>query len=201
MMNDEIQQIVSFVAETDKLKLVERTNRLVHAKRRENSAEHSWQVALCALLFQEHANEKIDLLKVLSMLLIHDIVEVDVGDVFLHDKHKVEDLYERELAAAERLFGILPNNQAEKFVLLWKEFEMRETPEARFAAALDRLMTPLINAHSNGGTWKEIDVPLEEMLANNNHAQDGSEVVWNLIQGFLQQGYEKGYINSKKMLA
>ena len=150
---ERLQRQLQFIAEVDKLKSVLRRTSPIGAKRRENSAEHSWQVILCALMLREHANEEIDLLRVLTMLAVHDVVEVDAGDTFHYDKASRADLAEREAAAAERLFGLLPPDQAQEYRTLWMEFESQESAEAKFAVAVDRFSAFIMNHHNGGGTW------------------------------------------------
>ena len=189
-----INQQVAFIAEVDQLKNVLRKTSPIGLKRLENSAEHSWQVILCAILFEEHANEPVDLLKVIKMLAIHDVVEIDVGDTFHYDKPEVSDLYERELAAAKRLFGLLPDEQGQSCLKLWIEFETRETPEARYAAAVDRMIAILINAHSEGGSWSTHQICGDLILAKNAHIENGSKGLWHLVQQLVHDSCEHGYI-------
>lgn len=187
----------AFIAEVDKLKSVLRKTSPIGMERRENSAEHSWQVILCAVTFQEHANEPVDILKVVKMLMIHDVVEVDVGDVFHYDKGATEGLYERELAAAKRIFGLLNDELRDEYLALWKEFEARETPEARYAASVDRLIAFLMNINNQGGTWKEFNVAPEDVLDKNAHIKIGSKTLWEMANTFVKDAKERGYFNEK----
>src|SRR6185312_13134925 len=170
-----LRKQIDFIAEVDKLKGVLRRTSPIGMERKENSAEHSWQVVLAALIFQEYANEKIDLLKVVKMLALHDIVEVDVGDTFHYDKSNQKDLFSRELAAAERIFGILDQPQKNEYLNLWKEFEKRETAEARYAAAVDRIMAFIMNSRNKGGSWSANKITIEQVLEKNSHMQDGAK--------------------------
>ncbi len=194
MSGNRIDQQRRFIVETDELKNVSRRTRPIGQERRENSAEHSWQVALSALVFSEYANEEIDLLRVIKMLLIHDIPEVDVGDVFHYDKDSTADLASREAAAAERLFGLLPADQGEDFLALWHEFEKRQTPEARYAAAVDRLMAFLVNSGNAGGTWREYRLAASKVLEKNSHAADGAKPLWILIERIVGEARKDGHL-------
>jgi putative hydrolase of HD superfamily len=150
-MNERLTKQIELVIELDRLKSVLRKTCVKSADRRaENSAEHSWHVALMALLLEEHANEPVDISKVVKMLLLHDIVEIDAGDTFVYDAVASQEQEEKELQAAERLFGMLPADQGEELKAIWLEFEQAETAEARFAKALDRLIPVLLNYHNEG---------------------------------------------------
>jgi len=194
---EKIKKQIEFVAEIDKLKNVLRRTCPIGMERKENSAEHSWQVILTAILMSEHANNNIDLLKVVKMLAIHDIVEIDVGDTFHYHKSTTENLYEKELAAAERIFGILDLPQREEFLLLWKEFEARKTPEAQYAASIDRILPIIMNSQNKGGIWKENGITVERVLEKNSHIFDGSKVLWETTQAILEESYKKGYIDKE----
>ncbi len=193
MQSDLVQQL-RFIAETDALKGVERRTRPIGQSRRENSAEHSWQVALTALLLAEHANEPVDLLRVLRMLLVHDVPEVDVGDVFHYDKAGTDGLHERETAAARRLFGLLPDTQRDELLALWLEFEARETPEARYAAAIDRFMAFIMNSHNGGGTWIEYALSAGQVLENNAHIADGARPIWEAVEEIVARAESDGLL-------
>ncbi|HEX5324571.1 MAG TPA: HD domain-containing protein, partial [Capsulimonadaceae bacterium] len=145
MDNERLSQQIAFIIETDKLKDILRRTYIMSGDRLENSAEHSWQLALMATLLAEHSNEPIDVAHVVKMVLVHDLVEIDAGDTYCYDVVAEQDKVEREERAADRIFGLLPADQGKQIRLLWEEFEARETPEARFAAAIDRLMPMLLN--------------------------------------------------------
>ena len=149
-----LEQQICFIVEIDRLKTVMRQNYLVDASRRENTAEHSWHVAMMAMVLSDHAAAAIDTARVVELLLVHDLVEIDAGDTFAYDKVGHETKIAREQAAAERIFGLLPDVQATRLRALWDEYEASETPEARFALALDRLMPMLHNALSEGRAWQ-----------------------------------------------
>lgn len=168
MNAERLEQQLQFILEIDRLKGVLRRTLLIDPRRQENSAEHSWHLALMALVLAEHADEPIDLLYTLKLVLIHDIVEIDAGDTYAYDPAGPGDKDEREQAAAERIFSLLPPAQATELVALWQEYEAQQTPEARFALALDRLMPMLHNYHTGGITWQENQVTraqVEERMA------------------------------------
>jgi putative hydrolase of HD superfamily len=155
---ERLQRQITFLIEIDRLKQILRRTRLVGGERLENSAEHSWHIAMIALVLAEHANEQVDVAHVIKMLLVHDIVEIDAGDTFAYDLQGYLDKEEREQAAADRIFGLLPDNQRDELRTLWEEFEAQATPDARFANLCDRLMPSLQNYHNGGGTWREAGV-------------------------------------------
>ena len=168
MTNERLARQLQFILEIDKLKAVLRRSLLLDSHRRENSAEHSWHLAMMALVLAEHIDEPTDLLHTLKLLLVHDIVEIDAGDTYAYDADGQAGKDERESMAAERIFGLLPVDQREELVNLWEEYEGQETPEAKFALALDRLMPLLHNFHTGGVTWREnrVTIPqVEERMA------------------------------------
>ncbi|MCF3107196.1 HD domain-containing protein [Niabella sp. CC-SYL272] len=193
-MNESLVRQIEFVKEIDKLKYVLRRTRLLHSDRRENDAEHSWHLAVMAIVLAEHANEPVDLLKVLKMVLIHDIVEIDSGDVFIYDTQQNHTNTVEELKAARRIFGILPQAQAEALIEVWKEFEAGQTAEARFARALDRLEPLLQNTSNDGGTWKEFDVRYDQVVAKKKVIAKGSDQIWAFAEDLLKQNLEKGIL-------
>ena len=194
MTTTKLLQQIDFIKEIDKLKYINRKTRLFASNRHENDAEHSWHLALMTLVLLEHANEDIDVLKVLKMVLIHDIVEIDAGDTFLYDNNKQHVNTDEERKAAERIFGLLPKEQAEEFIAVWEEFEAGETKEARFAKAMDRLQPILQNASNNGGTWAEYNVPYSTIHSKVKGIERGSQTLWNYTQGVLNEAKEAGYI-------
>ncbi|MGK9054850.1 HD domain-containing protein [Neorhizobium petrolearium] len=156
--NRRLMQQLAFILEVEKLKTVLRKTPLLDRSRVENDAEHTWQLALMAMVLSEHARQPVDLLRVIKMLLIHDIVEIDAGDTFAYDKVAQTSQAERELKAADRIFAILPEDQAKEFRALWDEFELKATAESRFANAMDRLQPTLHNFFTEGGTWSTTGV-------------------------------------------
>lgn len=194
MQKNTIQQHVDFIKEIDKLKYIQRKTKLFNSKRNENDAEHSWHLAMMALVLAPHANTQIDLLKVLKMVLIHDIVEIDAGDTFLYDTQKSHVNTDEELIAAKRIFGLLPTEQAQDFIAIWQEFEAGETEEAKFAKAMDRFEPMLQNASNQGGTWQEFNVPYEKVFEKKKVIKNGSETVWAYAENLLNSCVEKGYL-------
>ena len=191
---DHLLNQIEFIREIDKLKYIFRKTKLINSDRPENDAEHSWHLAMMAIVLAGHANEPIDLEKVMKMVLIHDIVEIDSGDVFAYDTTKSHDNFDEELKAARRIFGILPEEQAEEFINLWIEFEEMKTPESKFARALDRLEPLLQNASNNGGTWREFDVKYDKVIEKKKAIKDGSEELWKFAENLIDESVEKGIL-------
>lgn len=162
--------------------------------RRENVAEHSWHLALMAVILAEHANAPVDLLRVLKMLLIHDVVEIDADDTFCYDSEGLATKEEREQKAAERLFGMIPDPEGTELRALWEEFEARETPEAKFAAALDRVQPVLANYLTGGGTWRESGVTYDQVMERLGPVADGSQALWEYVQQLIAEAVERGDI-------
>src|SRR5262245_7397588 len=160
---------IAFVLEVDKLKSIVRRTYLLNADRAENTAEHSWHLAIMAMLLAEHANEPVDVTRVIKMVLVHDIVEIDAGDTYFYDTTAALDKAERERAAAERIFGILPEDQCEELRELWEEFEAATTADARFALALDRFIPQLHNYHTQGRSWAEHGITADQVLERNEY--------------------------------
>lgn len=198
MSADRLERQIAFLLEIDKLKDVVRRNYLVHGERRENTAEHSWHLAMAALVLAEHAEEpagrKLDLARVLQMLLVHDLVEIDAGDTYCYDPVAALDKDERERSAADRLFALLPEVQGHELRSLWEEFERRDTPEARFAHAVDRLMPVLHNYHSAGRAWREHGVHAGQVLARNQPIEEGSAALWARVRSAIEDAVERGLL-------
>ena len=193
---DHLLNQIEFIREIDKLKYIFRKTKLINSDRPENDAEHSWHLAMMAIVLAGHANEPIDLEKVMKMVLIHDIVEIDSGDVFAYDTTKSHDNFDEELKAARRIFGILPKEQAEEFLNIWIEFEEMKTPESKFARSLDRLEPLLQNASNNGGTWREFDVKFDKVIEKKKAIKDGSEELWKFAENLIDESVEKGILSS-----
>ncbi len=191
--NERLNAQLRFVLEVDKLKRVLRQNLLVDGSRRENSAEHSWHLALSARTFAEYAPEGTDIDRVTEMLLIHDIVEIDAGDTFVFDTVNSETQDERERAAADRLFPLLPEDQARRARELWDEFEARVTPEARFARAVDRLSPMLANWHNEGGTWARFGVTRSQVMEKVKLISEGSEALGSYATALIDDADRRGY--------
>ena len=194
MATERLQEQISFIIEIDQLKQVLRQSVLVGDGRRENDAEHSWHICLMAVLLREYAAEPVDLLRVVEMLLIHDIVEIDAGDTFAYDVAGHQDKEAREQKAAERLFGILPGDEAERLRALWDEFEARKTPEACYAAALDRLQPMLLNFATEGGGWKKHGIGQEQVLDYNRHMGEGAPMLWDYAEKMVKEAVAKGFL-------
>lgn len=194
MSSDRLRQQIQFILEIDKLKSVVRRSYLLNPERRENSAEHSWHVAVMAVLLAEYAAEPVDLPRVLKMLLVHDMVEIDAGDTFAYDPAGARDQAERERRAAERLFKLLPSDQAGELRGLWDEFEAQVTPEAKFARAVDHLMPLLHNYYTQGKSWQEHGVNSAQVLSYNADIEDGSARLWELAQSLITDAVAKGYL-------
>ncbi len=183
-----------FILEADKLKEVFRQSRLTQSRRRENDAEHSWHLCLMVIVLGEHADvPALDRLRVLKLLLLHDLVEIDAGDTFAYDTTALAHQRERETRAADRLFGLLPPDQAAEFRALWEEFETRATPEAVLAAALDRLQPMFLNAHTEGAAWRQHGVTSGQVLARAGEIRAGSAPLWDyaaqMIAGAVAAGH------------
>ena len=186
---------IAFVLEADRLKTVARQNVITGESRRENSAEHSWHLALMALVLADHAPPGTDLGKVGAMVVLHDLVEVDAGDLFLYSDAAAQARQEEaERAAADRLFAILPPAQAAELRGLWDEFEERRTPEARFARALDRLQPMLLNMRTGGGTWTAHHITLDQVLAKVHLIEEGSASLGAYAKAMIAAAVERGFL-------
>lgn len=193
---ERLVQQLHFILEADKLKHVHRRSYLADSSRVENAAEHSWHLALMALVLAEHADEEVNLLRVIQMVLVHDIVEIDAGDTYLYDEVANNDKAEREALAAARLFGLLPPDQALALHALWEEFEARETGDARFANALDRLMPLLHNYHSSGIAWKEHGIRSDQVRERLAVMGDGAVGLWTYAQTIIEAAVAEGLLGS-----
>ncbi|ANQ55766.1 HD domain-containing protein [Vibrio parahaemolyticus] len=194
---DRLEKQLALLIELDKLKSVLRRTRVKSAEGRlENSGEHSWHVALMAVLMEEHANAPVDICRVMKMLLIHDVVEIDAGDTFVYDTAASKDQAEKEIKAAERLFGMLPTDQGQELLALWQEFEAAQSDDAKYAKALDRLIPMLLNYHTNGQSWKENSVTREQALTINKRIEFGSVTLWDKAKELIEEATEKGWLKS-----
>jgi putative hydrolase of HD superfamily len=192
-MPSRLSQQIEFILEVDKLKQILRQSRKITDRQRENDAEHSWHLSLMVLVLAEHANEPdLDILKVLGMVIVHDLVEIDAGDTFVYDEAAMVGKLDRERAAADRIFGLLPEDQANHFRALWDEFEERESPEARFAATLDRLQPVLLNIHTDGHAWKHHGIRHDQVLDRNRRMAEGSEAIWAFAKAEIQKAVDSG---------
>ncbi|HCH5321911.1 HD domain-containing protein [Vibrio parahaemolyticus] len=194
---DRLEKQLALLIELDKLKSVLRRTRVKSAEGRlENSGEHSWHVALMAVLMEEHANAPVDICRVMKMLLIHDVVEIDAGDTFVYDTAASKEQAEKEIKAAERLFGMLPTDQGQELLALWQEFEAAQSDDAKYAKALDRLIPMLLNYHNNGQSWKENSVTREQALTINKRIEFGSVTLWDKAKELIEKATEKGWLKS-----
>ena len=197
---DRLEQQFEFIREIDKEKFIGRQTYLSDGRRKENDAEHAWHMAIMTILLSEYANEEIDVLKTVTMLLIHDIVEIDAGDTYAYDEEAKKTQKEREQKAAERIFGLLPPDQGEKFKKIWEEFEARETKEASFARTMDNLQPVMLNDATDGKAWVEHGVHLEQIMKRNQNTAEGSETLWEYAyQNFILPNVEKGRIKSENI--
>jgi len=194
MISEHLLKQINFIKEIDKVKYIQRKTKLFNSDRNENDAEHSWHLALMAMVLLEHSNASIDLLKVMKMLLIHDIVEIDAGDTFMYDTQKDHSNTDEERLAAQRIFGMLPQEQAEEFIAIWEEFEAGKTEEAKFAKAMDRLEPLLQNTSNAGGTWKEFDVSFEKVYHKKSVIKEGSTAIWEFAEQLINESVEKGIL-------
>lgn len=194
MYPEKLTKQLAFIKEIDKIKYIQRRTKLFNSDRCENDAEHSWHLAMMALVLSEYSNTEIDVFKVMKMVLIHDIVEIDAGDTFIYDNNKNHQNTEEELASARRIFGMLPEEQAVEFLALWEEFEEGATNEAKFARTMDRLEPLLQNASNNGGTWREFNVPYATVHDKKKTIANGSLTLWNFAEQLLNDSVEKGIL-------
>ncbi len=194
-MEKRLRMQIDFIIEIDKLKRIVRQSYLTDSIRKENDAEHSWHLAMLAIILQEYSNSKVDILKVIKMVLIHDLVEIDAGDTYAYDLKGNEDKWERESKAAERIFGILPKDQKEEMYDTWLEFEQGITMEAKFAAAIDRIEPILLNYLSKGKAWKEHGVKEFQVMERNKVVQEASIELWDFIKGIIEESVSNGYLS------
>jgi putative hydrolase of HD superfamily len=195
-MEERFRKQIDFIIEIDKVKSIIRRTRIFHGKRYENDAEHAWHMSMAALILSEYANEKIDSAKVMKMALIHDIVEIDPGDTYLYDTRADKTVEERK--CAERVFGLLPEDQGREFLALWEEFEAKETPEARFAGAMDRLGPLMQNFLDDGHAWKKHGITSDRVLGVNRQIEKGSKAVWDYAQEIIEKAIRTGILNKNE---
>ncbi len=190
-----LEQQLTFILEIDKLKQIMRRTRLLHGGdelgRFENTAEHCWHITLMAVVFAEHSNEPVDVGRVIRMLLVHDLVEIDAGDTpAFGEQGRKEEL---EAAGAARIFGMLPEDQRDEFIGLWQEFEGRATAESRFANAVDRFLPTFQNIQNKGGSWGDFAVTRTKADSRLSPIGEGAKALWGLVKGVLDEGEAKGY--------
>jgi putative hydrolase of HD superfamily len=199
--SDRLTQQIQFILELDRLKQILRQTLLTDGSRRENSAEHSWHIAIMAVVLAEYAPVGADLLRAVKMLLIHDLVEIDAGDTFCYDVQGNLDKAEREQRAADRIFGLLPADQAEELRQLWDEFETQQTPTSHFAAALDRMQPILHNQKNQGGTWRENGITQAQVMKRVAPVEIGAPQLWDYIQQVIGDCIVAGYLTPSETIS
>lgn len=192
-----LEQQVNFIVEIDKVKNIFRQTYLADANRKENDAEHSWHLAISAFLLKEHVKEEVDLLKTILMVLIHDLVEIDAGDTYAYDDAGAIDKREREEKGAERIFGMLPEDQGTYFRELWEEFEAYESADAKFAHLLDNFQPLLLNDASDGKSWEEHGVKKSQIYKRNEKIEETSVPVWEYMKALVQKHIELGHVKDE----
>ena len=193
-MDDRLRKQLDFMLELDKMKNLYRQTYVLHENRKENDAEHSWHLAILAMLLSEYSNEPVDVLRVIKMVLVHDVVEIDAGDTYCYDSEGYKSKAEREEKAAQRIFGLLPDDQREEFYALWREFEDSETADARFAAVLDRLQPLTLNYTKGGISWQEHGIRREQVLARNTEYFDVSDKIAETIKEMIDNASDRGWL-------
>ncbi len=191
MEQNRLNQQMDFIVEMDKTKQITRQTYLADGSRKENDAEHAWHLAIMAYLLREYSNQEIDITKTMVMVLIHDLVEIDAGDTYAYDAIGNLDKREREVKAANRIFPLLPSDQAEELRALWEEFEENQTPEAKFAHTLDHVQPLLLNDASDGKSWREHQVTLDKILTRNQSTKEGSALLWDYAKECIDKNVEK----------
>ena len=193
-----MQQIIDFILELDRLKGVTRKTRPVGLDRYENSAEHSWQIALLGASLAQYAGEPVDVDRVIQMLLVHDIGEIDTGDTIFYAEEGVSDRKAAERRAVTRIFGLLPEPQRTKFLSLWEEFERGETPEARFAHAADRAMPVILNLANDGQSWRENGITYERVVSRvGPPIRNGCPALWEYLEARLTEIHRNGWFGQQ----
>ena len=191
-MDERLKKQLDFLLEIDKEKEIYRQTHILGGKRRENDAEHAWHMAIMAFVLQEYANETVDVLRVMKMVLMHDLVEIYAGDTYAYDEGGKETQRERELAAADRIFGMLPEDQGEEFRSIWDEFEEKKTPEAKFARMLDNYQPLSLNNANQGGDWRAHNVARSQVEKRNEISKEGSQVMVQVITDIIEENVRKG---------
>ncbi len=197
MINEKLIKDIEFIVELDRMKSILRQTSLIGEDKREDDAQHSWHISVMAVVLSEYANEDIDVCKVIKMLLTHDLVELYAGDTFCYDKVGNQDKKQRELAAADKIYGMLDEEKGKELRKLWDEFEEMETPEALFAASMDRLQPMLNNYYNNGGTWRKFNVAQSDIYKRISPVKKSSDELWNFVEYMLEDAFEKGLISKR----
>lgn len=190
----EMTEVIQFLMELDKLKSVERRTRLIGNSRYENSAEHSWQLAVAAMSLAPYSGSEVNVTRVVQMALLHDVVEIDAGDVMVYDLAAREAIHAQEVAAADRIFALLPPTLGKKFRALWDEYEAGETPDSRFANMLDRALPVIQNLHNQGQSWKEHHIRLEQVISRNATIEKEWPALWHYLKQHLEQAQQRGWL-------
>ncbi len=193
-MDNRLQQQLAFLVEIDRMKNVMRQTLLADSSRRESDAEHSFSLAMFAMLLAEHAEEEIDISRVIRMVLVHDLIEIYAGDTFCYDQKGNEDKEAREKEAADKLYAMLPEDQAAEYRALWEEFDRMDTPDSRYAAALDRIQPMLNNYLTNGHTWKLGNVTSEQVYKRMEPIRNGLPKAWPIVEWIINTSIEKGFL-------
>ncbi|MDE6677775.1 MAG: HD domain-containing protein [Ruminococcus sp.] len=194
MITDRLKKQLEFMIELDRMKNLYRQTYVLHENRKENDAEHSWHIAVMAFLLDEYANSKADTFRVMKMLLIHDVVEIDAGDTYCYDEEGYKTKALREEKSAQRIFGLLPDDQKEEFYGLWREFEDGQTNEAKFAGVLDKIQPLILNYSKNGISWKEHDIYSEQVSARNRNTSEISSDLAEVINAIIEDAVKKGWL-------
>lgn len=194
MINERLAKDIEFIVELDKMKSILRQTSIIGEDRREDDAQHSWHISVMAMILEEYTNEKVDVCKVIKMLLTHDLVEIFAGDTFCYDKVGNQDKKKREDSAAEKIFGMLDEDKGKELRALWDEFEEMKTPEAIFAASMDRLQPMLNNYHNNGGTWRKFNVAKEDIYKRIAPVKNSSDELWEFVEHMIEDAGKKGLI-------
>ena len=193
-MDNRLRKQLDFILELDKMKNLYRQTYVLHEDRKENDAEHSWHLAILAFMLAEYSKEPVDVLHVMKMVLLHDVVEIDAGDTYCYDSEGYKSKAEREEKAAQRIFGLLSDDQRDEFYALWREFEDSETADARFAAVLDRIQPLLLNYTKGGVSWQEHGIRREQVLARNSQYLDVSDELAEVILDIINDAESKGWL-------
>ncbi len=192
-----LERQMRFIVKIDRLKQVIRQSALVDGSRQENDAEHSWHIAVMAFLLAGYANSDVDILKVLKMTLIHDLVEIYAGDTFAYDEVNAKTQNDREAKAANRIFSILPEDQREELHSLWKEFDSKSTPEARFAVAIDKLQPLILSYNNRGWSWERHGVVRSQIVEEKRCIEEGSKKLWEVAQELIEASVSGGFLEDK----
>ena len=191
------EQQMNFILEMDKMKSIQRQTYLADGSRKEDDAEHSWHLTLMAFVLAEYANESVDVLKTMKMVMLHDVIEIDAGDTYAYDTAANATKRERELKAAKRIFGLLPEDQESDYRALWDEFEAMETMEAKFANCLDKIQPILLTNQAHGKSWKEHGVQKSQIMGRNARTGEGSQELWTYVKKLIDNNIGNGNIKDE----